>query len=139
MRKKLSVPMTVIGFLCLAVPAVAHHGFDTEYNANKKVTLTGVVTKVEWLNPHMRIYIDVTDAGGNVTNWNLELTSPNTVRRQGWGPKDLLAGEKVVFEAYAGKAVETRGALARISKAATPDKPLFIAGGPEQPGFPKQQ
>jgi hypothetical protein len=139
MRKKLSVPMTVISFLCLAVPAVAHHGFDTEYNANKKVTLTGVVTKVEWLNPHMRIYIDVTDAGGNVTNWNLELTSPNTVRRQGWGPKDLLAGEKVIFEAYAGKAVETRGALARIAKAATPDKPLFIAGGPEQPGFPKQQ
>ena len=87
----------------------------------------------------MRVYIDVTDEAGNVTNWNLELTSPNTVRRQGCGPRDLLAGEKVIFEAYAGKAVETRGALARIAKAATPDKPLFIAGGPEQPGFPKQQ
>ena len=139
MRKKLGVLTTFIGFICLAVPAVAHHGFDTEYNANKKVKLIGVVTKVEWLNPHMRVYIDVTDESGNVTNWNLELTSPNTVRRQGWGPKDLLAGEKVIFEAYAGKAVETRGALARIAKVATPDKPLFIAGGPEQPGFPKQQ
>jgi Family of unknown function (DUF6152) len=139
MRKKLGVLTTVISFFSLAVTAFAHHGFDTEYNANKKVTLTGVVTKVEWLNPHMRVYIDVTDAAGNVTNWNLELTSPNTVRRQGWGPRDLLAGEKVIFEAYAGKAVETRGALARIAKAATPDKPLFIAGGPEQPGFPKQQ
>ena len=128
--------LTVIG---AAAPVLAHHGFDTEYDANKHVKLEGVVTMVSWTNPHMRVYIDVTDESGNVTNWNLELTSPNTVRRQGWGPRDLLAGEKVIFEAYAGKAVETRGALARIAKAATPDKPLFIAGGPEQPGFPKQQ
>jgi hypothetical protein len=119
--------MAAIGFLFFVMPVIAHHGFDTEYDANKKVKLTGVVTKVEWLNPHMRVYIDVTDANGTVSNWNLELTSPNTVRRQGWGPKDLLAGEKVIFEAYAGKVIETRGALARISKAETPDKPLFVA------------
>ena len=86
----------------------------------------------------MRVYVDVTDANGNVANWNLELTSPNSVRRQGWGPKDLLAGEKVIFEAYVGKAVQTRGALAGIAKVETPDKPLFIAGGPESPGFPRQ-
>src|SRR5215471_2018816 len=127
-----------IGFLLLTVPAIAHHGFDTEYDANKKVKLTGTVTKVEWLNPHMRVYIDVMDEKGAVNNWNLELTSPNTVRRQGWGPKDLLPGEKVIFEAYAGKVIYTRGALAKISKAETPEKFLFVAGGPEQPGFPKQ-
>jgi Family of unknown function (DUF6152) len=139
MRTKLGALIAGISFFYMALPAVAHHGFDTEYDATKKVKLTGVVTKVEWLNPHMRVYIDVTDAKGNVANWNLELTSPNTVRRQGWGPRDLLPGEKVIFEAYGGKVVETRGALARIAKAETPDKPLFIAGGPEQPGFPKQQ
>src|SRR5437879_7691724 len=116
MRSKLGVLLAGVSFLFLAVTAVAHHGFDTEYDANKKVKLTGVVTKIEWLNPHMRVYIDVTDAKGNVANWNLELTSPNTVRRQGWGPKDLLPGEKVVFEAYGGKVIETRGALARIAK-----------------------
>jgi uncharacterized protein DUF6152 len=138
MKMKSGALMAAIAFLFVTVPLIAHHGFDTEYDANKKVKLTGVVTKVEWLNPHMRVYIDVTDATGTVSNWNLELTSPNTVRRQGWGPKDLLAGEKVIFEAYAGKVIETRGALARISKAETPDKPLFVAGGPEQPGFPKQ-
>src|SRR6058998_793611 len=106
----------LLAFLLFAIPAIAHHGFDTEYDANKKVKLTGTVTKVEWLNPHMRVYIDVTDDKGAVNNWNLELTSPNTVRRQGWGPKDLLPGEKVVFEAYGGKVIETRGALARIAK-----------------------
>jgi len=138
MKIKIGAFMAGINLLLLAVPLIAHHGFDTEYDASKKVKLTGVVTKVEWLNPHMRVYIDVTDAKGNVSNWNLELTSPNTVRRQGWGPKDLLPGEKVIFEAYAGKVIETRGALAKISKAESPYKPLFVAGGPEQPGFPKQ-
>ena len=128
----------LLAFLLFAIPAIAHHGFDTEYDANKKLKLTGTVTKVEWLNPHMRVYIDVTDDKGVVNNWNLELTSPNTVRRQGWGPRDLLAGDKVIFEAYAGKVIYTRGALARISKAETPEKFLFVAGGPEQPGFPKQ-
>jgi hypothetical protein len=128
----------LLAFLLFAIPAIAHHGFDTEYDANKKLKLTGTVTKVEWLNPHMRVYIDVTDDKGVVNNWNLELTSPNTVRRQGWGPKDLLAGDKVIFEAYAGKVIYTRGALARISKADSPEKFLFVAGGPEQPGFPKQ-
>src|SRR5438309_5327473 len=101
MRTKLGA--LIAGIFCMALPALAHHGFDTEYDASKKVKLTGVVTKVEWLNPHMRVYIDVTDAKGNVANWNLELTSPNTVRRQGWGPRDLLPGEKVIFEAYGGK------------------------------------
>src|SRR5207247_6518824 len=119
MRSKLGMLMAGISFLCMALPAVAHHGFDTEYDATRKVKLTGVVTKVEWLNPHMRVYIDVTDAKGNMANWNLELTSPNTVRRQGWGPKDLLPGEKVIFEAYAGKVIYMSGALARISKAET--------------------
>jgi Family of unknown function (DUF6152) len=138
MKNKLGLMIAGFSFLCFTITAFAHHGFDTEYDANKKVKLTGVVTKIEWLNPHMRVYIDVTDAKGTVANWNLELTSPNTVRRQGWGPKDLLPGEKVVFEAYGGKVIETRGALARIAKVESPDKPLFIAGGPEQPGFPKQ-
>jgi len=131
MRTKLGILVAGLGLLCLTVPVVAHHGFDTEYDAKKKVSLKGVVTKVEWTNPHMRVYIDVADAGGKVTNWNLELTSPNNVRRQGWGPNDLKPGDEVVFEGYAGKVVESRGSLARIAKAGTPDKPLLVAGGPE--------
>jgi hypothetical protein len=117
-------------FLAAAVPALAHHGFDTEYDANKKVKLTGVVTQVAWTNPHMRVYVDVTGPDGKVTNWNLELTSPNTIRRQGWGPNDLKAGDKVTFEGYGGKVVESRGSLMSIIKDGD-TRPLFTAGGPE--------
>jgi hypothetical protein len=120
-------------------PVAAHHGFDTEYDASKKVKLAGVVKQVSWTNPHMRVYIDVTDANGTVTTWNMEMTSPNSVQRQGWGRNSLLPGEKVIFEGYGGKVVESRGSLARIAKAEAPDKPLFIQGGPEaaREGFPQ--
>ncbi len=138
MTKRFGLLVAAFGFMGSTLPIAAHHGFDTEYDAKKKVSLSGVVTKVEWTNPHMHVYIDVTDASGKVTNWNLEMASPNTVLRQGWGRNTLLPGEKVLFDGYGGKVVENHGALARISKAAAPDKPLFIQGGPEaeSQGFP---
>lgn len=116
MRTKLGALLAGLGLFCLAVPVAAHHGFDTEYDSARKVSLTGVVTSVTWTNPHMRIYIDVTDEKGVVTNWNLEITSPNSVRRQGWGRNDLLPGEKVNFIAYEGKAVRSRGQLNSLTK-----------------------
>ena len=130
MRTKLGVLLAGFGFLITTAPALAHHGFDTEYDASKKFTLSGVVQKVEWQNPHMRVYVDVTDASGKVTTWNMEMTSPNTVRRQGWGPKDLVAGEKVTFTTYGGKVIETRGSLVSIKKVSD-GRELFVAGGPD--------
>ena len=123
--------IAIVAGVLIATPAFAHHGFDTEYDATKKFTLTGVVQKVEWQNPHMRVYVDVTDEKtGKVTTWNMEMTSPNTVRRQGWGPKDLVAGEKVTFTTYGGKVVETRGSLVTIKKVSD-GRELFVAGGPD--------
>lgn len=139
MRRTFGILTAAILFSA-TMPALAHHGFDTEYDAKKKMTLAGVVTQVAWTNPHMRVYIDVTDAKGTVTTWNMELTSPNSVQRQGWGRSSLVPGEKVVFDGYAGKVVESRGSLARIAKADAPDKPLFVQGGPEaaSQGYPGQ-
>ena len=132
MRTALGLVAAGLGLVaCLAVPLLAHHSFGTEYDASKKVTLTGVVTNVAWTNPHMRVYVDVTDANGKVTNWNLELTSPNSVRRQGWGKNDLKAGDKVIFEGYAGKVVESRGSLVSIAKVDAPERKLFVQGGPQ--------
>jgi len=128
--RKFGILIAALTVLRLAAPVFAHHGFDTEYDAKKHVKMTGVVTMVAWTNPHMRVYIDVTGPDGNVTSWNFELTSPNTIRRQGWGPDDLKAGDEVIVEGYGGKVVETRASLASIMKKSDM-KPLFGAGGPD--------
>lgn len=129
MNMKRGIVAAALGLFCMAAPVLAHHGFDTEYDAKKKVKLTGVVTLVAWTNPHMRVYIDVTGPDGKVTNWNLELTSPNRIRREGWGPNDLIPGDKVVFEGYGGKVVESRGSLLSIRKDGEQTM-LFEEGGP---------
>jgi len=124
------VVMAGLTMACLAAPAIAHHSFDTEYDVSKKVTLSGVVKQVAWTNPHMRVFVDVTDASGKVTTWNMELTSPNSVQRQGWGRNSLLPGEKVIFTAFSGKVVPERGSLVEIKKEGQ-GTPLFVQGGPD--------
>ena len=130
MRTKLGILIATLTLFCVTMPVIAHHGFDTEYDANKKIKLSGVVSEVLWTNPHMRVHIDVTGPDGKKTTYNMELTSPNSVRRQGWGPNDLKAGDKVNFEGYGGKVDATRGSLLSISKVGQ-NTPLFVQGGPE--------
>ena len=84
--------------LVAAAPALAHHSFSGEYDSTKPVTLTGKVTKVEWTNPHARFYIDVKGDDGQITNWNLELASPNVLKRQGWASNSLKEGDVVTVE-----------------------------------------
>src|SRR5258705_13902534 len=100
MRTKSGILAAGLGVLWLTAPIAAHHGFDTEYDASKKFTLMGVVQKVEWQNSHIRVYVNVTNASGKVTTWHMELTSTNTVRRQGWGPKVTVTDEKVTLPTY---------------------------------------
>jgi hypothetical protein len=97
---KVSVGL-VAGVALLAFPAgaaFAHHSFAAQYDANKPITLKGTVSKVEWTNPHARFYVDVRDENGAVTNWNLELASPNVLVRNGWSRKSLNVGDEIVVE-----------------------------------------
>src|SRR6476620_1728263 len=81
------------------VPLSAHHSFAAEFDAAKQVNLSGVVTKVEWMNPHTYFYVDVKDAQtGKVENWACEMGSPNGLTRQGWTRNTLHVGMVVTFE-----------------------------------------
>jgi hypothetical protein len=85
--------------LAAALPARAHHSFPAQYDAAKPVTLTGKVTKVEWTNPHIFIYIDVRDeATGAVVNWALEMGGPNALLRLGWKRDSLKADDLITVE-----------------------------------------
>ena len=102
MKTKLAGLVAGLSLLVSALPALAHHSFVAEYDGKRPVTLSGVVTKVEWTNPHARFYIDVKDENGNVTNWNFELASPIALRRLGWTRDFLQVGSVVtVFGALA--------------------------------------
>ena len=102
MRYRIGVFAAVAALLATG-PTMAHHSFAAEYDANKPVTLKGTVTKVEWTNPHARFYVDVKDERGQVTNWNLELASPNVLVRNGWTRKSLTVGDEVTVQGSAAK------------------------------------
>ena len=78
--------------------AAAHHSYSAEFDADKPVKLTGVVTKVDWKNPHALFYIDVTDPSGKVANWSWELASPTQLMRSGWTRNTMKLGERVIVE-----------------------------------------
>ena len=86
------------GLMLTTVPVLAHHSFSAEYDS-KEVTLTGVITKVEWTNPHIYFYMDVKDASGNVANWAVEGYPPNTLKRTGFTRDDLKVGDAVMVVA----------------------------------------
>jgi hypothetical protein len=95
-RALLSLPASVLAF---AVPASAHHSFPAQYDVAKPITLTGKVTKVEWTNPHIFIYIDVpNETSGAVVNWALEMGGPNALLRLGWKRDSLKTDDLITIE-----------------------------------------
>ena len=99
MRTKLLGAALGVGLWLAAVPVVAHHSFAAEFDADKPFKLTGVVTKIEWQNPHTFFYLDITDdRTKKVTNWAFEMGSPNGLMRNGWTRNTLKVGDVVTVE-----------------------------------------
>src|SRR5208283_3854173 len=103
MRIELGVLVASIGFLAGSVPLLAHHSFAAEYDSKKPISITGTVTKVEWMNPHARFYVDVKGADGKLTNWNFELGAIPVLLKQGWTKNSLKEGDQVSVEGSAAK------------------------------------
>ncbi len=126
------------GLLMPAVPVFAHHSFSAEFDVKQPVTLKGTVTKVEWTNPHVWIYLDVTDAQGTVQHWQCENGAPNALSRMGWTRHSLNVGDQVTIEGFRAKNDE-RTANAR--QIILPDGRKVFSGSAEDggPGKAKSQ
>jgi Family of unknown function (DUF6152) len=125
MKAKVGVLTAGVGFFLLAAPLAAHHSWTADYDAAKPVTVKGVVTKVEWTNPHTHFYIDAKDDKGTVTAWNFEMASTLALERGGWSRKTLPVGTEVTITGFGGRGVIERAIASTITTA--DGKSLFVA------------
>ena len=127
MRIKLAAVVAGLVLLSGAASLKAHHSFSAEFDATKPFKMTGTVTKVEWMNPHTFFYIDVTDEKTKkVTNWAMEMGSPNGLMRQGWTRNTMKIGDKVTVEGSLAKDGSPTGNARSVVLEAT-GKRLFAA------------
>jgi Family of unknown function (DUF6152) len=105
-----------------AAPVLAHHSFSAEYDSAKKITLKGIVTKVDWMNPHVYFYLDVSDENGNVVNWAFEMGPPNGLQRSGWTRNTMKVGDEVIVEGTLAKDGSKQANARSVTMASTGKK-----------------
>jgi hypothetical protein len=132
MRKEFAALAVVAGLMLATGSAMAHHSFAAEFDANQPINLKGTVTKIEWMNPHTYFYLDVTEPNGSVTNWGLEMGSPNGLMRAGWTRNTLKVGDIVTVEGSRAKDKAHIGNARAVVLAAT-GKRLFAGSSQGDP------
>jgi hypothetical protein len=125
MKKSLIIFAAAFVLATMAVPAIAHHSFAAQFDRNKPVTLSGPVTKVDWINPHARIFVDAKDSSGKVVNWEIELGAPAILLRNGWTRSSIKIGESVTIN---GSLAKDGSNLANASTVTLADGKRVFAG-----------
>ncbi len=103
MQKKVFSIATLVAILACAMPALAHHSFSSEFDIHQPITLQGTLTKLDWVNPHGFIYLDVKGKDGKVVNWAVETGSPNALLRRGVRKDDFVLGSQITVQGYKAK------------------------------------
>jgi uncharacterized protein DUF6152 len=140
MRAYILSGLVAFGLFLAGGSAAAHHSFAAEFDADKPITLTGIVTKVEWTNPHAWIYFNVKDpATGEVTNWGAEMGPPHGLQRRGWRRDTLKIGEQVTVAGSLAKNGTKRMNASRVTLVATGARPGETLDAASSQGGPVDQ
>ena len=126
MPRSFGIAVAVGSLVLAAAPAIAHHAFAAEFDVDKPVKVHGTITKVEWVNPHAWMYVDVKGADGAVVNWHFELGAPNALIRLGWKKDSIPAGLEVDISGYRAKSGEP---VANGRSIKLPDGRELFSGG----------
>ena len=100
MQRIIGSLVVVTCLLLWAAPVIAHHAFATEFDANKPVTKKGIVTKVDWMNPHVWFYLNIKNEDGKMENWGFEMGGPNGLRSAGWTKDTMKIGDELIVEGF---------------------------------------
>jgi len=122
MRLRALAIVGVTGVLLAAAPLLAHHSFAAEYDAKKPFEMKGVITKVDWMNPHVYFYIDVRDESGKTVNWAFEMGPPRLLERGGWKKNTMKEGDEVIVAGTLAKDGGKHGNARSVTVAATGQK-----------------
>lgn len=136
MRRTFATAAAAAALVLFAKEAAAHHAFAAEYDVNRVVTVSGAVTRIDWVNPHAWLYVESKNASGAIVNWKFEMGSPGGLKRRGWQRADLKEHDQVTVTGYGAKDGSN---IANVRTVTLADGRKLFGGFQSTPGAPPRR